>query len=155
MPEDDDRIRQFDSFDDLLAYLAEQRAIADSRVQSWQRNIDYEDCFVQDIGEGFPIFMTVERSPYPEDADVENGMFFMDRRPVRAWSWMCPEGELGTAHVSTVFARMSPPAWVLCKQAGWPRKIGATFCLSYEQDGDELVPWVRLTSEMKQATAEA
>jgi hypothetical protein len=152
--------RTFDSFESMMAFMEANRRAMSARVKPWQRMLtDYDALFLQDAGHDFPIFMQVVKSEYPEDEEVEAAMFFEDKRPVRAWSCICPVGELGIAHVATVFALVSGPAWLECQRQGWPDKIRGgsegPFVLSYEESEHGVVPWVRLKSEVTEAIGEA
>ena len=143
-----------------MAAVEANRRRLDARVRDWQRMLtDYGSRFVQDAGHDFPIFMEVEKSECPEDAEVEARMFFHDQRPVRAWSCVCPVGEMGTAHVATVFALVSEPAWLECQRLGWPDKIRGggegPFVLSVEDSEHGQVPWIRLKTEVVQPVGEA
>ena len=59
----------------------------DAQVVQWQAQVKPGDCFMSDWGEGFPVY---------GEEHLQHCRF------CRCFSAVCPEGELGDVHVSTI-----------------------------------------------------
>ena len=67
------------------------------------------------------IFGHVERSPYPEDKEVEERFISQGQWPVRAYSLACPEGELGF-HPQDQMIPIPKAVFETAREAGWDIK---------------------------------
>jgi len=84
------RIETCESIEELLRAYREAERAADARVQEWQRQIKTGDCFKQTTPDGLEIFGEV----LGPDIGGKNW------RSCRCYSFVCPEGEAGSVHIS-------------------------------------------------------
>ncbi len=95
--------------DDLFeAENANQEAAA-LQIQSWQAVIKPGDFFVRsEMG------LTIYGKVMP-DSESDGAYRF-----TRCFSEMCPEGELGDMHISTVTRILTKAEFLAAKKTGWP-----------------------------------
>ena len=93
------RIQFFDSYRKMLEAERRAREAADARVQDWQREIKPGDCFVSPTEHGFNIY-GVALKGYRQD-------FLRNYLYCNCYSAVCPTGERGDTHVSTIGALIS------------------------------------------------
>lgn len=107
-------ITSFKSFEDMMASLESARTTADGRVTPTQSGIVPGDFVVIDHGD-LQVFAHI-LPPDFGSGSLEDSMTCMELysqphmrnyRFTRAYSVMCPEGELGDIHVSTVAYKIS------------------------------------------------
>jgi hypothetical protein len=120
------RVTTFDNLDEFFEQIEESRQTADSHVEPWQTELKPGDHFVRLINEG-GIFAIYGEIIEPEfDEDEEN--FYLEPhmahyRFSRCFSVMCPQGELGDTHVSTIGQKLSPTQFNLAREMGWPSDV--------------------------------
>lgn len=111
-------VQSFDNVEQLFDALKKGAETADAAVKDWQRKLKVGDFFRQVEGD-LTIFGEVVDSPYEEDrarmAEQPN------RRMVKAYSMSCPEGELGTIHVSRVQSILTERGFEDAKAKGWAK----------------------------------
>ena len=90
--------------------LAEAMKADDAWALPWQTRVNPGDCFMSDSGEGFPVFGEVLES-YREKR-------LQHYRFCRCYSVVCPEGELGDVHVSTILCLVSRALFERLKEVG-------------------------------------
>jgi hypothetical protein len=78
----------------MLISEKRMKETADDRTQEWQRQVSKGDCFRKVAPDGLEIYGEV-LNDYGTD-DMENF------RLCRCYSLTCPEGEIGSVHVSTI-----------------------------------------------------
>lgn len=105
-------VEGFDSLDDIMRRLREDMAAADARVQPWQAAITTGDYF-QRAAYGVRIYGEVLDNPDPREPTLQHYRF------CRCYSMMCPTGELGDVHVSTIERVLKPNEFEAAKQRTW------------------------------------
>jgi hypothetical protein len=102
---------------EMLIKISERNRELDSYVQPWQRAIKEGDKIVQVTDHPTGGLMTVyaEVLPTPEDRDPKSNNLV-----VRAYSNLCPEGEVGLIHRALFAAQVSNIEWDIFKFLGWP-----------------------------------
>jgi len=88
------QIEPCESIEELVRSEEFARQAADSRTQDWQRQIKKGDCFKRLTPYGLEIFGEVLKGYEAED--------LKNFRVCRCYSFVCPEGEIGDVHVSTI-----------------------------------------------------
>lgn len=117
-------VEMFESLDEMQAELHRRSSAADASVRPWQEAVGEGGKFVvYDSLMKVVIYCEVARSDYPEDKAADDALFASHHRPVRAYSAICTEGELGIYHVASIQALLTDEAWEGLKEDGWPRVI--------------------------------
>lgn len=116
-------IKVFNSPEEIFAELDAQaqqaRKMLEGPLGKWLEEFHDGDCYVS-VSNGFPIFGKVLSSSYPEDAEPEAALRRDGYLPVKAWSAMCPHGEMGTEHISKFDFKISPQCLKTAKASNWP-----------------------------------
>lgn len=84
------KVETCDSIEALLKAQELAEKAADQRVQGWQAQVKEGDCFIQRTPDGLEIFGEV----------LGPGLGGKNWRRCRCYSLGCPEGEVGSVHVS-------------------------------------------------------
>jgi len=84
------KVETCDSIEALLKVQELAEKAADQRVQGWQAQVKEGDCFIQRTPDGLEIFGEV----------LGPGLGGKNWRKCRCYSLGCPEGEVGSVHVS-------------------------------------------------------
>ena len=82
-----------DNFEDFISLEQEAQKQASLQIQPWQREVKPGD-FIVRKSQGFDIFCEV----LPTDPEET----MSDYRLVKAFSEVCPQGEMGDIHISTI-----------------------------------------------------
>lgn len=118
-------VHTFDTAQELMDFLEsvrenDLRSLMKSELKP--HHLTEGTCFVrfwQDFGETLLIFGEVKRSPYEEDwpfeEDARRNGYIMGR----CYSIVCPQGELGSTHVSRINYLISREAFETAKANGW------------------------------------
>lgn len=116
------RVIAFTETDDIFAEIAQRREEADHNIQPWQDEIIPGCYFIRLIDFGGPlvIFGEVIESPYEEDRELYKEPHMKGYRLTRCFSVVCPEGELGDTHVSTMHSLLSKEQFEKARAAHWP-----------------------------------
>jgi len=94
-----------------MAAIEEARIAADAKVKPCQAAVKPGDCFVSDSGEGFAVLGEVlEGCP---EGRLQHYRFS------RCHSAVCPEGELGDVHVSTIRFVVTREFFEAMRSEGW------------------------------------
>jgi hypothetical protein len=101
----------FDSHEAAARRLREAMEAADARVAPWQAALRPGECFLSIVEDGLVVFGEVLEG-YSEP-------HLRHYRFCRCFSVVCPEGELGDVHVSTVACRISRQFLEEMRRAGW------------------------------------
>lgn len=124
----------FDSFDDMLSAMKEAENEANSRSESWQKEVTYGDYFIRMWG-GLTIYghiLTKEEFVKGESAlgadkaeiDFEWSMIENSYRRGYRYGWcysqMEPQGEPGSTHISAMDRKISKEEFEEAKKLGWP-----------------------------------
>jgi len=91
--------------------VTEALEAADARAVEWQTELKPGDCFMCDSGEGFPLFGELLES-YSEER-------LRHCRLCKCYSVVCPQGELGGVHVSTIRCIVSRGLFERLRAQGW------------------------------------
>lgn len=120
-------VTTFDSLEDMIEALEEQGKKAKESANNLRSYLEkfreLGTCFVMAHPAGFFIYGQVEGSDYPEDlqdleASFQDGYVFC-----RAFSEVCPEGELGSIHISKIEAVISQEGFNGAREKGWPSTL--------------------------------
>lgn len=115
-------IKTYDSFDEMAEELQRQsdkaRKFAD-KYRLWEQNLQGGDFFVESTDYGL-MYGEVFISRDPEDKEIEkrsreNGYIFS-----RVFSSLCPQGELGSVHISRIFYKITKEGFDQAKKQGFP-----------------------------------
>ena len=131
-------VRTFENFEEMVDFMAANRRTADSNIQDWQREIKPGDFVVRVYSEDLLIFgeildiIEIEKQYYDLDDEEqaeefsfteehyrEGGNWHGSYRFGRFYSIMCPEGELGDIHLSTIFGKIPHEVFEACMEKGW------------------------------------
>jgi hypothetical protein len=82
-------------------------------VKDWQRELKKGDYFVRNAGVGIPVYGEVVQS------SGEYRGRLRDYRFCKCYSMMCPTGELGDVHISTVDRLLTPNEFEGAKARRW------------------------------------
>ena len=96
----------------MLEDLSRAMQTADDNTQEWQKAIKKGDYYRQDTEYGFSVYGQVLKNAY-KDRHLRN------YRLVRAYSIICPEGELGDVHVSSISEIITEEEFEKAKMNGW------------------------------------
>ena len=106
------KVEFFDSLEQAAERLQQAMQAADARVRPWQAALAPGECFIADGGEEDLLVFGEVLEGYAE-ARLQHYRF------CRCYSVVCPEGELGDVHVSTVLCRISRQFFEQMRAAGW------------------------------------
>ena len=104
-------IQEFSSFEEMMEEIERAMKEADRRVKPWQRKIKVGDYFEKETPYGFKV--------YCEVLDEYHEPHLKNFRFCRCYSIVCPNGELGDVHVSTVKRRITKEEFEEMKRRGW------------------------------------
>lgn len=116
--------RAFDSLDEMFTFLAEQEKVANSNILPKQREITWGSYWVRPTDDGVLVWgrvHTEEEILTDEDEWVIIHEREMHERGYRfgvAHSLWCPEGELGSSHISVLWP-ITEEQFNNAKAAGW------------------------------------
>jgi len=105
------KVEFFDTAEEAEQRLTEAMTAADARVIAWQAAVTPGDFFMAESGEGFAVFGQVLEG-YKEKR-------LRHYRFCRCFSEVCPEGELGDVHVSTLVCVLTREAFERVREQGW------------------------------------
>lgn len=88
------QIEAIESIERLFETEKRAREAADARTHDWQKQVRKGDCFKRVTPDGLEIFAEVLREYTLPD--------MRNFRECRCYSFVCPEGEVGDVHVSTI-----------------------------------------------------
>ena len=108
-------IKTAKDFDELFAEMRASTEAADRAMAPEQEALKPGDFYTREF-DGLSIWGEIVESEYPEDraylAKTPN------RRMVRAYSVVCPDGELGTEHISCMWP-ITKEVFEAARKAGW------------------------------------
>ena len=113
------QIISFDTFDELIESLDNDREIADSHVKEWQRKLKDGDCFFRRC-DGITIYGYVYKLDILEDANLCKQEHMRNFRFCKCYSKACPDGELGSVHICTIEGIISKKLFETCKALDFP-----------------------------------
>ena len=117
-------VTSFDNVEDMFAHIDSQREAADSRVEGWQEKLTYGDYFIYyERSIGVVIYGFIETLEDDEDKELYAEPHMKHYRPTRCYSRMCPEGEYGDVHVSSVDMIVSKDTFEKARQQNWPSDL--------------------------------
>lgn len=127
-------IKTYDSVEAMLDDIAKSREAADGRVLPWQDDIKpgmfvvRAWCPTKDPADMLIIYSEIIESEYEEDREQYRQPHMRNFRFTRSYSEVCPDGELGDIHVSSVLDIGSPPIlskeeFEECRTRNWPNDI--------------------------------
>ncbi|MFO7898939.1 MAG: hypothetical protein R6V58_07750 [Planctomycetota bacterium] len=105
------KVEFFDTHEEAMERLTEAMKAADARVVDWQAAMKPGEFFMAESGGDFPVFGEVL-----EDYREKRLRHY---RFCRCFSEVCPEGELGDVHVSTILCKLSRAAFERVREQGW------------------------------------
>jgi hypothetical protein len=118
------KVETFETYEEMFESLQKQREQARKQTENLgsflEKFREPGTCFVQVHPAGFWIYGKVEGSEYEEDQEMLEASFRDGYIFCRAASELCPEGELGSIHISQINAVISPLLYESAKQKGWP-----------------------------------
>jgi hypothetical protein len=118
----------FGSFEEMLAFVQQARANADSRVEDWQRQLQADEYFVSYSPEAELLVYSQIVAPDPDEPEL-----LENYRLVRGYSVIVPQGELGEAHIVSAFGRLTQAQFEKARTLGWPSSW-AEFATVVEDD---------------------
>lgn len=123
-------IKSFSSLDEMFAAVDRAAEEAGGRVRAWQAAIKPGDFFVKldrvvIYGEVLDPGVRREGScltdrQLEEDANMYRQPHMRNYRATKSYSVMCPEGEFGDQHVSTIAAVITKEQFEKFREVGWP-----------------------------------
>lgn len=117
------KVTAFDTLDEMMEAIDENRRAADSQVKPWQAAVKPGDYFVQTTPYDFLIFGHVLK-PHARFYKTEQGRHY---RFCKCFSVVCEDGEMGDVHVSQIALIISEETFLRYREKGW-----------VVEDGDEL-----------------
>lgn len=108
-----------DNLEDFFAAENSAREEADSTVQSFQKRLQAGDCFLRYLPDMDLVIWGEVIEGQPADATMKN------YRYARCYSQICPEGEYGDVHVSSVASAIGRSQFNEGRERGWPSDIEA------------------------------
>jgi len=119
-------MRGFRSFEEMLEAVSEDMQAANAVTDDMQASLEIGDFFIREA-HGFFIYGEVldpitTENPEERAYEIErrNQPHMKHFRFTRCFSPMCPHGELGDVHVSTVTLK-SASMFERCQEAKWPQ----------------------------------
>lgn len=124
-------MKTFNSIDDMLGYIRQCSESADARVEPWQSEVKPGDYFVR-VAEGFtiygkvldPVQSEIDAGADEEEVDYQRQLrdapHMKHYRFAKCYSELCPDGELGDVHVSTIATVIPESLFNSAKELGWP-----------------------------------
>lgn len=127
-------MKQFNSIDEMLSYMQARGEEADSRVEAWQ-SVKPGDYFIRlvEMGGDEVIIYGKVLDPIQEEinagADEDEVAYQRELRDephmkhyrfARCYSELCPEGEYGDVHISTIALVITEGVFKSAQDAGWP-----------------------------------
>jgi hypothetical protein len=120
----------YGSFEEMLEAEEKARKAADARVQPVQSQIRAGQHFINfRYGPDLPIFGQIlsvsklgiddEEQRYIDETYAQPHMKYY--RPTKAYSAVCPEGEIGDVHLSEVWAIIDTELFDWYRQNGWAK----------------------------------
>ncbi len=106
--------QEFDSFEEMMAFLREQEEAADRMTNDWQRAIKEGDHFVTQH-EDIIIYNQVL---HDEEATAQDRESY--RHLVRAYSVVVPQGEMGFVHAANAVGTITSEQFEKARALGWP-----------------------------------
>ena len=125
--------KSFDSVDEMFDAVRRAGEEADKHVRPLQSGVSIGDHFAVLSDEGFTVYGEVldpAKPTYPcsvevaaeiaSEAKLYDEPHMRHYRFTRCFSVVCPEGECGDTHVSTIAALMTPEVFEYSRSLGWP-----------------------------------
>jgi len=112
----------FDDLEKAWEYIRKGREEADARVQPWQEAMQVGNCYILVWGD-LTIYGEVIENPYKEDQELLARPENRYLRFVRAFSKVCPDGEIGTEHVANFILQISRDDLEWAREHGWPDAV--------------------------------
>lgn len=97
-------------FDDFIKKISEMNARANKNVEDWQKEFSVGDCFVR-FHDDLVIYGKVLSSDDPEMRHV---------RFTNCYSELCPSGEVGNTHISSISLKITKAQFNIAKESNWP-----------------------------------
>jgi hypothetical protein len=113
---------------EFLKHFAVARDNADQEVVDWQKEMKDGDHFVRFSG-GLVIYGEIVPLTYEEDRELYRMPHMKNVRFSECYSYMCPEGEPGGIHVSSMTLPISREQFEAAKDAGWPTHLEKLYFL--------------------------
>ena len=120
-------VRSFNSFEEMAAAMEKDRNAADANTDAVQASLEIGDFFIR-ATQGILIYGEIHD---PIDGDDPEERAFQTRmrdqphmklyRFTKCYSPLCPTGEYGDIHLSTVELKISEAMFLRCKEAQWPQ----------------------------------
>lgn len=107
------KIESFDLIDDVWNFMREQNEAADARTRRWQQEIKPGDYFRRPTEHGFYIYGLILEENNPREPGLEN------YRLSKCYSAVCPYGEMGDIHVSTIEKLLTEEEFLAAQKRGW------------------------------------
>ena len=121
------KIMAFNSPEEMMAYMEKSREAADANTDPVQASLNIGDFFIRTAQD---IIIYGEICD-PVDGDSEEERDYQRRvyeaphmklyRFSKCYSPVCPDGEYGDIHLSTVELKISSEMFQRCKDADWPQ----------------------------------
>lgn len=141
-------IKEYESLDEMFEDIKKDLEAADTAAKDWQKELRVGD-YVYREAQGLAIYgeildplhywiekgiRTIADATCRLDAEgraeyayeAEQATKLGNHRYGRWYSAACPEGEYGSAHVATVWEKISRGVFERAGTAGWPRLPGAS-----------------------------
>lgn len=100
------KFQSFDTLEDLFSVLDEDRRIANTQTQEWQKALKVGDHFLKEY-EGLAIWGVIEQD-YEEEGEELVVCAHDPYYPItNCFSSRCPQGELGYSHASTIVMKIT------------------------------------------------
>ena len=112
------KFTSYNSIDEMFKDLEENMKAADARVQPWQSDLKPGDFYMENSRYGFQIFGKILK-PEGEGSEIYNKPHMKNYRLVQAYSVVCPEGEMGDVHVSSVTRKIAEWEFEIAKDLKW------------------------------------
>ncbi len=114
-------IRTFTSVEEFFAAEAEAQTEARSRILPFQEAIQPGDHFFYPSAELHPdVLIWGEVLPYDPEDLADGFVPQPEYRFCHCFSVACPEGELGSVHISVISATITRGLFEAARAAGWP-----------------------------------
>lgn len=117
----------FNSLEEYDTALKAAKKKLDDRVEDWQRCTKPGDCHYQVHDGDFVIYGEIPQpTPLTAEEDEQDRKYYESRegrnkRLMRCYSVLCPEGEFGLVHVSHISGILTREEFELARRLNWPQ----------------------------------